>query len=257
MADALSYERGERSTSLEIASHPAMRDLIADPLPHLGLLDRCLLRTVLRMSRGCVHSFSGLQHIAHRRDPFILALNHSTKLEALIVPAILLAARGGQLLPFLADWNFRLIPCLGLLYQRAGVINVTRKPAKPKILNVLRPLYVREQAAWQQAEQLLLAGTSVALFVEGTVNRDPNRLLKGRIGAAYLSYRTGAPVVPAGLTFPAVAAGSRVPEGSPIALNIAPPLQLPRSAKIKTRHAEIMNAITLLSGKSWNPNVGE
>lgn len=257
MVDAFSYGRDERSSLREIATTSVMRDVMANPLPHLGVLDRTLLQIVLRASRGCVHSLTGLQHIAPSRDPFILVLNHSTMLESLIVPALLLAARGGEPLPFLADWNFRLIPCVGLLYQRASVINVTRKPAKPRILNMLRPLYVRQQSAWEQAEQVLKSGSSVALFIEGKVNRNPNQLLKGRIGAAYLSNRTGVPIVPAGLRFPDAPLGGAVPEGSPVALDIAPPLQIPRSASLRTRHAEIMNAISLQSGKSWNANAGE
>jgi 1-acyl-sn-glycerol-3-phosphate acyltransferase len=205
------------------------------------------------LSRNRVVSVSGVPHIAVDRDPFILVLNHSTRLEALIVPALLLAARGGQKIPFLADWNFRLIPGIGLLYKQAGVVNVTRKDAKPRILNGLKPIYAHENGAWQYAEHLLQSGSSIAIFPEGTVNRDPARLLKGRVGAAYLSRVTGVPVVPAGLLFPGVAEGHRIPEGSPIALKIGTPLEFSRTATLRARHAAIMTAISIQSGKSWNP----
>ena len=33
--------------------------------------------------------------------------------------------RGGRLIHFLADWNFRLIPGIGLMYRRAETITVT------------------------------------------------------------------------------------------------------------------------------------
>lgn len=225
--------------------------LLAAPLPHLSVFDRNLLRLVLRASSSRIAAVSGLQHVARARDPFILVLNHSTMLEALIVPPLLLAAREGYALPFLADWNFRLIPGVGLLYKRAKVVNVTRKPAKPRILDILRPLYRQGPTAWERAEQLLRAGTSIAVFPEGRVNRDPQSLLNGRVGAAFLSKRTGVPVVPAGLRFPSVPNGSYVPEGAPINLTIGAPLDIPSSASLRARHAQIMTAISLHSGKSW------
>lgn len=227
--------------------------LLESPLPTLSAFDRSLLRLVLSASRSRLCSVAGLQHVSSARDPFILVLNHSTMLEALIVPAVLLAAREGQALPFLADWNFRLIPGVGLLYQRARTINVTRKPARPRILDFLRPLYKQGPTAWQRAEQLLQAGSSIALFPEGKVNRNPGTLLAGRVGAAYLSQRTGVPVVPAGLSFPGVPKGTPVPEGSALALTIGAPLDIPRSASLKARHAQIMTAISHYSGKSWPP----
>lgn len=165
--------------------------LLAAPLPHLSVFDRNLLRLVLRASSSRIADVSGLQHVARARDPFILVLNHRTILEALIVPPLLLAARAGYALHFLADWNFRLIPGVGILYKRAKVVNVTCKPAKPRILNILRPLYRQSPTAWERAEQLLRAGTSLAVFPEGRVNRDPQSLLNGRVGAAFLSKRTG------------------------------------------------------------------
>lgn len=252
MTDAVFLHTRRHQAGQAIGGSPAHL-LLAAPQPHLSAFDRTLLRCVLRASSSRVGAVSGLHHVSHLRDPFILVLNHSTMLEALIVPALLLAARGGRALPFLADWNFRLIPGVGLLYKRANVVNVTRKPARPRILDVLRPLYKQGPAAWERAEQLLRAGTSVAVFPEGKVNRDPDALLNGRIGAAYLSQRTGAPVVPAGLRFPSVPKGSSVPEGSPLALTIGAPLDIPRSASLKARHAQIMTAISLYSGKSWPP----
>ena len=57
------------------------------------------------------------------------------------MPALLLLHRGGRLVHFLADWNFRLIPGVGFIYARAQVVTVTRKSAKPRFLNILKPLY--------------------------------------------------------------------------------------------------------------------
>jgi 1-acyl-sn-glycerol-3-phosphate acyltransferase len=110
-------------------------------LPSLGLGDRLVLRALALIASRHVLAIHGLQHIRPATDPFILAANHSTRRESLLVPALLLLHRGGRLVHFLADWNFRLIPGVGFIYARAQVVTVTRKSAKPRFLNILKPLY--------------------------------------------------------------------------------------------------------------------
>jgi 1-acyl-sn-glycerol-3-phosphate acyltransferase len=232
------------------------RAILSWPLPELRLLDRTLVRGAALVGRGRVHSIGGLEHIAPDRDPFILALNHGTRLEALLVPPLLFLLRRGQRIHFMADWNFRMIPGVGLLYRRAGVITVVRKPARPRFLNLLKPLFTDRMSPTEQARWHLAAGRSVGVFPEGTVNRDPLRLKRGRPGAAQLSLETGVPVVPVGLRYPTVPRGVAIPEGSPMAIEIGAPL-MPRAAgkpaytAIWAWHGEIMTAIARLSGKSW------
>jgi 1-acyl-sn-glycerol-3-phosphate acyltransferase len=232
------------------------RAILSWPLPELRLLDRTLVRGAALVGRGRVHSIAGLEHIAPDRDPFILVLNHSTRLEALLVPPLLFLLRRGQRIHFMADWNFRMIPGVGLLYRRAGVITVARKPARPRFLNLLKPLFTDRMSPTEQARRHLAAGRSIGVFLEGTVNRDPLRLKRGRPGAAQLSLETGAPVVPVGLRFPTVPHGAAIPEGSPMAIEIGPPLipsaaAKPAHAAIWAWHGEIMTAIARLSRKSW------
>jgi 1-acyl-sn-glycerol-3-phosphate acyltransferase len=232
------------------------RAILSWPLPELRLLDRTLVRGAALVGRGRVHSIAGLEHIAPDRDPFILALNHGTRLEALLVPPLLFLLRRGQRIHFMADWNFRMIPGVGLLYRRAGVITIARKPARPRFLNLLKPLFTDQMSPTEQARRHFAAGRSVGVFPEGTVNRDPMRLKRGRPGAAQLSLETSVPVVPVGLRFPTVPHGAAIPEGSPMAIEIGPPLipsaaAKPAYAAIWAWHGEIMTAIARLSGKSW------
>ena len=232
------------------------RAILSWPLPGLGLLDRALVRGVALAGRRKIHSIAGLEHIASDRDPFILALNHGTHLEAILVPPLLFLLRRGRRIHFMADWNFRMIPGVGLLYRRAGVITVARKPARPRFLNILKPLFTDRISPTEQARRHLAAGRSIAVFPEGTVNRDPAQLKRGRPGAARLSLETGVPVVPVGLRFPAVPKGTTVPEGSLMAIEIGPPLvpsavEKPAYAAIRAWHGQIMAAIARLSGKSW------
>ena len=234
------------------------RAILSGPLPELRRpLDRMLVRGVALIGRSRIHSIAGLEHIAPEHDPFILALNHGTRLEALLVPPLLFLLRRGRRIHFMADWNFRIIPGIGLLYRRAGVITVAHKPARPRFLNILKPLFTDAMSPTEQARHHLAAGRSIGVFPEGTVNRDPLHLRRGRPGAAQLSLETGVPVVPVGLRFPTMPHGVAVPEGSAMAIAIGPPLMPPAVGKaaytaIWAWHEQIMMEIARLSGKSWD-----
>jgi 1-acyl-sn-glycerol-3-phosphate acyltransferase len=242
---------------------PTLSAVLSSPLPELGALDRLLLRGMTAASLTRIKSISGVEHITPDRDPFILALNHNSREEALFVPALLFLLRGGRRIHFLADWNFRLIPGINLLYERAGVITVSRKLAKPLVLNAMKPFFAVGGPSLEQARQHLIGGRSIGIFPEGTVNRDPSRLLRGRHGAARLSLETGVPVTPAGIRFSTTRKGFATP-GCPIEIAVGRPFPTPSAAdgpvtfaKVRARHAQIMSAISLLSGKSWAFNTQE
>jgi 1-acyl-sn-glycerol-3-phosphate acyltransferase len=238
-----------------------LAELLTWPLPYqAGLADRCLLRAVALAARGRVQAVSGLQNVRPGYDPFILALNHSTRTEALLVPAVLALHRGGRLIHFMADWNFRLIPGIGLLYRRGGALTVTAKPARPRVLDLLRPLYRAPGSVLDHARGCLARGRSVGIFVEGTVNRDPERLLPGRRSAALLSLETGAPIVPVGIRFPQAAPGRPIGDRDAMELRIGAPLlpreriERPSPAALRAWHATVMGEIARLSGKRWTEN---
>jgi 1-acyl-sn-glycerol-3-phosphate acyltransferase len=236
---------------------PALTQLLGCALPHLGLGDRLLLRALALLACRQIVAVHGLHHIRPANDPFILAVNHSTRRESLLVPALLFLNRGGRLLHFLADWNFRLIPGVGFIYSRSQVVTVLRKSAKPRFLNALKPLYRQPHTPLEQARSHLTAGRSIGIFPEGQVNRDPGRLLRGRRGAARLSLETGVPVVPMGIRFPAVETGRPLSKLAAMELHVGAPLVPPRSrgeaplAAVSDWHADIMTAIARQSGKAW------
>src|SRR5262245_22372084 len=186
---------------------PLGDNILGHPLPYLNLGDRLMLRALALFARRQIVAVHGLQHVRAAADPFILAANHSTCCESLLVPAALFLQRGGRIMHFLADWNFRLIPGVGYVYSRAQVVTVTRKPARPRILNLLKPLYTDAVPPLERARRHLVAGRSIGIFPEGQINRDPDRLLRGRRGTARLSLETSAPVVPVGIRFPGVEPG--------------------------------------------------
>ncbi|MFY9975246.1 MAG: lysophospholipid acyltransferase family protein, partial [Chromatiaceae bacterium] len=221
--------------------------------------DRLLARLAGLLALRSIQDIEGWERIHPLNDPFLLVANHSSRREALLLPAILLLARGGSPVRFLADWNFRLIPGMGHLYDRTGTITLTRKDARPRLLNRLKPLFEPPIPAHVEALGHLRGGGSIGLFPEGTVNRDSTRLLRGRRGAARLSLEAGVPVVPVGIRFTRVDPRTgRVDSASPLrirfgeALRPPHPVALPASLEaVSDRHEELMRAIAALCGKGW------
>jgi len=220
-------------------------------------LARAVIRGLLLAFGGAIRNVRGLGHVLPARDPFILALNHSTKLEALFLPAFLLHVREGKALHFIADWNFKLVPGIAGIYRSGDVITLDRKPARPRFLNLLRPLLTDRVPAFTCAAERLAAGASVGIFPEGTTNRDPRRLLRGFHGAAKLSLQANVPVVPAGLRFPRHTDAARIPELAPMEIEFGEPLAPPAerdlsAAAVRAWHARLMGEIARRSGKTWS-----
>lgn len=220
-----------------------------------------MVRLVTRLGRRQVLAVDGLEHVTPENDPFVLVGNHNQRLEAVLLPAILIAMREGKRLHFLADWPMMLIPGVGFLYRRGGVIPVGNKSARFKFLDVLRPLYCPREPALQRAKQTLRRGASIGIFPETTINRDPRRLLRGRPSAARLALEAGVPIVPFGIRFPELPAdAARISDRDRLTITIGEPIETPPPtprvsvATVRAWHARIMTDIARLSGKSWSPD---
>lgn len=241
---------------------PSVLDIVRTPLPYMrdSLFDRVLCKSVASIARDRILSIQGLEHVQPDRDPFILALNHSQKLESVIIPTTLFLYRSGKVIHFLADWNFLLIPVIGTLLKRGKTIIVGRKPARPKILNMLKPLLTDSEPPYQKAKRLLRSGSSVGIFPEGTVNKNPEVLRTGSLGAARMSMETGVPVVVGGIRFPQHNKELPISEREPLAINIGAPISPPSRPEgtrldhqeVTAWHAQIMRRMAMLSGKEWN-----
>ena len=236
---------------------PRPGELLRWTLPARGTLDAWIVRALSLLARQRVLTVRGLEHVGAAHDPFILAINHSTRSESLLVPALLVLHRGGRLIHFFADWNFRLIPGIGLVYRRAQTITVTRKSAKPAFLNLFKPFYAARSSALAAARAHLAGGRSIGIFPEGTVNRDPGKLLPGHRGAALLSLATRTPIVPAGIRFPE--SRGVIGDRARMQVHIGAPLMPPRLAgrrpsadELHGWHGTIMGEISRLSGKAWH-----
>lgn len=248
-----SVTKGASTPAGDVWCRSTFGEIVRQPLPSIAWRDRVLTRLVTATAMPALVDISGLEHVSEVRDPFVLALNHTTRFEAVALPALLMYYRGGRRVHFLADWNFQMIPGIGLLYRRSGAIVVMRKSARPRFLNVLKPLYGPSEPSHARALAHLKAGRSVGVYPEGTVNRDPERLLRGRFGAARLSLEAGVPVVPGGIRVHAND-GWR----PSLEIRFGPPLRPERPAdgsvdraEVRRWHVTIMNEIAALSGKSW------
>lgn len=224
-------------------------------------INRVMGRFFLRFLNRYVIEARGLEHIAPRHDPFILALNHSQKFEAFVIPVYLIYHRRGHLIHFLSDWNYRLYPGLAFLLRFSQTICIVRKPAKPKFLNLFKPLFQDKDSGFTRSRRKLLEGGSLGIYPEGTVNRNPRALLRGYTGAARLSLVTGAPVVPAGVQFPGHPLDQPIPDGAPFIINIGAPLYPPKvneididAAMVRDWHHSIMREIARLSHKEFQPH---
>ncbi len=156
----------------------AWRASVADWFFHPGAAICGFLARVLFGAR-----VEGLEH-APRNGPYILVANHASQLD----PAIIGWAVGngtGQVIRFMAKAEIRSWPLVGWLASKTGAIFVRRGEG--------------DRAAQRAVLETLEAGHPVALFAEGTRSRD-GRLKEGRGGAAFFAMRSGAPLLPVGIS---------------------------------------------------------
>jgi 1-acyl-sn-glycerol-3-phosphate acyltransferase len=119
-----------------------------------------------------------------RTGPVIIAANHSSNLDVPVLGSTLMPRMGRRFQWLgkreLFDW-----PVVGWIARNGGVHAVDRGAA--------------DVDAFRLAARILEDGHALFVFPEGTRSRD-GRLGEGRDGVAVLALRTGAPIVPVGVT---------------------------------------------------------
>lgn len=236
------------------ASWPELRDL----------RQRILLRALLA-TLGRSVEVEGAEVLAEAGEPAIFALNHNNSVESVLAPAVLIHLRGGRGIHFLTDWMYLHLPLLGSLLRLSAPIPVYNKPARWRFGERLRQAG-RCASTVEACVSHLRRGRSIGLFPEGKRNPDPQFLLRGRLGVGEVVLRTGSPVIPVGLHYPAARQLGRAPHFGRLVLRIGDPLrfvaehQNARHAAPDERHrlvrrvvATTMEALAALSGKSCPP----
>ena len=119
-----------------------------------------------------------------RTGPVIIAANHSSNLDVPVLGSTLMPRMGRRFQWLgkreLFDW-----PLIGWIARNGGVHAIDRGAA--------------DVDAFRLAARILEDGHALFVFPEGTRSRD-GRLGEGRDGVAVLALRTGAPIVPVGVT---------------------------------------------------------
>lgn len=233
---------------------PSRAEVLTTPYRHPP--ERRATRWVIRATLCALGPFvERVEHADRLRrldGPFVAVLNHSQPLEAFLVPALLAWLRGGRVIRFLADWNFMLLPPVYALYRSARVIPVTRKQARPRFLNALQDLLAPPPTGFECARQCLDEGQAVGVFVEGTTNPHPARLLRGHRGAARLSTDAGVPVLPIGLRFPHHSdPEAPISPTESLSVHVGPPLTPPAGGALNDWHAILMQALATQSRTTW------
>ncbi|MFB9238818.1 lysophospholipid acyltransferase family protein [Plantactinospora siamensis] len=185
----------------------------------------------------------GRAHVP-RRGPVILAANHISALDSIIIP--LVAPRP---VAFLAKQEYYLRPGLKGRVLRTCLTGVDAIP-------VPRAGYRSAQAALELALDVLARGRAFGIHPEGSRSRD-GRIYRGRTGVAWLALTSGAPVVPVAVlgTDRIQPVGARLPRPGRITVRFGPPLRFaapdgrPGGALRRTATDEIMAAIRTLSGQ--------
>jgi 1-acyl-sn-glycerol-3-phosphate acyltransferase len=128
-------------------------------------------------------SVEGALHEIPSEGPVIVAANHASNLDAVVLGSWLIP-RMGRRLQWLGKKELFAWPVVGFLAAHGGVHPVDRSRA--------------DVEAYRLARRILDEGHVLFVFPEGTRSPD-GALQEGRDGVASLALRTGAPIVPVGI----------------------------------------------------------
>lgn len=171
----------------------------------VGLVARLLWRARLE----------GVEHMP-ASGPFIVVVNHCSNVDPLLM-GWATGRQIGRVVHFMAKIEMRGWPVIGWLATQAGVYFVRRGEG--------------DRAAQRFSLDALGKGHPIAIFPEGTRSRD-GRLKPLKPGAALIAMRSGAPLVPAGIsgTHRVFPGRSRWPHPTRVVIRFGEPFRLPHVA---------------------------
>lgn len=189
----------------------------------------------------CRPHLSGAAHVP-RTGPAILAANHLSVIDSFLLPALL-----PRHVTFAAKTEyFSGNPVSGWFMRLGGSLPTDRESARAA------------QEMLDAAAALLERGELFGIHPEGTRSPD-GRLYRGKVGVAWLTLRTGAPVLPVALsgTDKVMPFGAKVPRPAQVGIRIGEPMRFEgdhRNARDRRRVTdEVMAAIQRLSGQEYVP----
>lgn len=182
----------------------------------------------------------GLERVP-REGPVILASNHLSTLDVLIMPSVL-----DRPVYFIGKSEYFSGPTK-YLFRNLGVIPVARSGGDAA------------EASLAKGEEILGRGLQLGIYPEGTRSPD-GRLYRGKTGPLRLALRTGTPIVPVAMrgTFAVMPPGARIPRLRSVGVRFGEPLRFDRDlagaddrATLRRATNELMYEIMLLSGQRY------
>lgn len=181
-----------------------------------------------------------------KRGPALLACNHTSYLDWLLLPLVVRTRR----ISFLAKMEYFTRKGLrgrgqAYFFSATGQVPIDRAGAHAS------------QGALLTAARLLREGRLVGVFPEGTRTRD-GRLNRGRTGVARMAAETGVPVIPCATvgTFDIAPPGAKVPRPRKIAVRFGSPMPAiapdPTAEQLREWTDELMARICVLSEQEYS-----
>lgn len=197
-------------------------------MPSLTWGQCCFIKSLL-LCWGQLIQTEGWEPELIAGDPLIFAFNHNCSYETLLVPAYLIALRKGRKISFIIDWMYGHVPLVAWIFKQIDPIYVFNKKSSLIFLNhyrsnARRSAQQRPFTVYQECIKRLGEGRSIGIFPEGTRNRNPQTLLKGKKGIGYITLGSQASVVPIGIDFPGRDTKGRIPRFGPLILKFGPKL---------------------------------
>ncbi|HSB41887.1 MAG TPA: AMP-binding protein [Methylomirabilota bacterium] len=182
--------------------------VLAPTGPAADRASRRWCRLILGLS-GCALRLEGEEHLAATAGPVILAANHASYVDVVVLLAALpLPFR------FVAKQELGRAPVVGRVIRKVGHLTVERGQAS------------RSVADAERVTGALLAGRSVLVFPEGTFTRAAG-ILPFRLGGFKAAVDTGCPVIPVTIrgAREILPAEDWLPRPGPITVAVGPPLR--------------------------------
>lgn len=187
-----------------------------------------------------------------REGPVIVAANHASNLDPIVIASSLMP-RLGRRLQWLGKKELFSWPILGWVATNGGVHPVDRSTA--------------DVEAYRLAKRILDEGHALFVFPEGTRSAD-GALQEARDGVAVLALRTGAPIVPVGIAgssgvwprgqrFPHPGGRVTIRVGTPFRLADVLPPEIDRKAAKSLATDLIMRRIAALLPPAQRGRYGE
>jgi 1-acyl-sn-glycerol-3-phosphate acyltransferase len=148
-----------------------------------------------------------------RTGPMIVAANHASNLDPVVIASSLMP-RLGRRLQWLGKKELFAWPVVGWVAANGGVHPVDRSTA--------------DVEAYRLAKRILDEGHALFVFPEGTRSHDGS-LAEARDGVAVLALRTGAPIVPVGIggSYRVWPRGQKLPHpGGRVTVRVGSPFRL-------------------------------